>query len=64
MNNECEKKKRSPVQKSARKMWTEFPQRKKIKDKSESYKYDILRIEDFWIFNIKNWRPEEYLPHK
>ena len=38
--------------------------KEKIKDKSESYKYDILRIEDFWIFNIKNWRPEEYLPHK
>jgi hypothetical protein len=34
--------------------------KKKIKDKSESYKYDILRIEDFWVFNIKNWRPEEY----
>jgi hypothetical protein len=45
-------------------MWTEFPQRKKIKDKSKSYKYDIFRIEDFWIFNIKNWRPEEYHPQK
>jgi hypothetical protein len=41
-------------------VWTDFPQRNKIKDKSESYKYDILKIEDFWVFNIKNWRLEEY----